>query len=158
MKEFSDYEIEILTKEKFNFNNPNISLAEKRDDISELEKDLIYTDGMIDSIDLSSINNPTENKLKDETKLKNQIIKFKSAIESILSENLHTDTNINEDEDVKGKKKLEIEIARTEAEKFIDTDQEKLNKLTNEYRNIRNEYKKCSYRKANVRKYKCFTK
>ncbi|KEI94216.1 ATPase (plasmid) [Clostridium botulinum A2B7 92] len=140
MKEFSDYEIEILTKEKFNFNNPNISLAEKRDDISELEKDLIYTDGMIDSIDLSSIDNPTE-KLKDETKLKTQINKLKSAIESILSRNLHTDISINEDEDVKEKKKLEIEVARTEAEKFIDTDQEKLNKLTNEYRNIRNEYK-----------------
>ncbi len=29
MKEFSDYEIEILTKEKFNFNNPNLSLIEK---------------------------------------------------------------------------------------------------------------------------------
>ncbi|APH14644.1 putative aTPase involved in DNA repair [Clostridium sporogenes] len=141
MKEFSDYEIEILTKEKFNFNNPNLSLIEKRDDISELEKDLIYTDGMIASMDLSSINDPTENELKDETKLKNQIIELKSAIESILSENLHTDTNINEDEDVKGKKKLEIEIAKIEAEKFIDTDQERLNKLTNEYNNIRNEYK-----------------
>ncbi|WP_407301543.1 AAA family ATPase [Clostridium botulinum] len=140
MKEFSDYEIEILTKEKFNFNNPNISLAEKRDDISELEKDLIYTDGMIDSIDLSSIDNPTE-KLKDETKLEKQINKLKSAIESILSRNLHTDISINEDEDVNEKKKLEIEIARTEAEKFIDTDQEKLNKLTSEYKNIRNEYK-----------------
>ncbi|AUM93651.1 TPA: AAA family ATPase [Clostridium botulinum] len=140
MKEFSDYEIEILTKEKFNFNNPNISLAEKRDDISELEKDLIYTDGMIDSIDLSSIDNPTE-KLKDETKLEKQINKLKSAIESILSRNLHTDISINEDEDVKKKKKLEIEVARTEAEKFIDTDQEKLNKLTMEYKNIRNEYK-----------------
>ncbi|APQ78844.1 MULTISPECIES: AAA family ATPase [Clostridium] len=140
MKEFSDYEIEILTKEKFNFNNPNISLAEKRDDISELEKDLIYTDGMIDSIDLSSIDNPTE-KLKDETKLEKQINKLKSAIESILSSNLHTDISINEDEDVKKKKKLEIEVARTEAEKFIDTDQEKLNKLTMEYKNIRNEYK-----------------
>ncbi|KEI84103.1 ATPase (plasmid) [Clostridium botulinum B2 433] len=140
MKEFSDYEIEILTKEKFNFNNPNISLAEKRDDISELEKDLIYTDGMIDSIDLSSIDNPTE-KLKDETKLEKQINKLKSAIESILSRNLHTDISINEDEDVKEKKKLEIEVARTESEKFIDTDQEKLNKLTMEYKNIRNEYK-----------------
>ncbi|MCC5439819.1 AAA family ATPase [Clostridium botulinum] len=140
MKEFSDYEIEILTKEKFNFNNPNISLAEKRDDISELEKDLIYTDGMIDSIDLSSIDNSTE-KLKDETKLEKQINKLKSAIESILSRNLHTDISINEDEDVNEKKKLEIEIARTEAEKFIDTDQEKLNKLTSEYKNIRNEYK-----------------
>ncbi|BAO05073.1 ATPase [Clostridium sporogenes] len=140
MKEFSDYEIEILTKEKFNFNNPNISLAEKRDDISELEKDLIYTDGMIDSIDLSSIDNPTE-KLKDETKLEKQINKLKSAIESILSMNLHTDISINEDEDVKEKKKLEIEVARTESEKFIDTDQEKLNKLTMEYKNIRNEYK-----------------
>ncbi len=92
-------------------------------------------------MDLSSINDPTENELKDETKLKNQIIELKSAIESILSENLHTDTNINEDEDVKGKKKLEIEIAKIEAEKFIDTDQERLNKLTNEYNNIRNEYK-----------------
>ncbi|KEI95048.1 ATPase (plasmid) [Clostridium botulinum A2B3 87] len=140
MKEFSDYEIEILTKEKFNFNNPNISLAEKRDDISELEKDLIYTDGMIDSIDLSSIDNSTE-KLKDETKLEKQINKLKSAIESILSRNLHTDISINEDKDVNEKKKLEIEIARTEAEKFIDTDQEKLNKLTSEYKNIRNEYK-----------------
>ncbi|AJD29342.1 ATPase [Clostridium sporogenes] len=140
MKEFSDYEIEILTKEKFNFNNPNISLAEKRDDISELEKDLIYTDGMIDSIDLSSIDNSTE-KLKDETKLEKQINKLKSAIESILSRNLHTDISINEDEDVNEKKKLEIEIARTEAKKFIDTDQEKLNKLTSEYKNIRNEYK-----------------
>ncbi|APU87094.1 hypothetical protein [Clostridium botulinum] len=55
-------------------------------------------------MDLSNINNPTENELKDETKLKNQIIELKSAIESILSENLHTDISINEDEDVKIKR------------------------------------------------------